>query len=254
MQIQRRTDGAQSAYFVYEDGRLLGRADTLEDALKQNLKDVEDLLVWGEVLVPCTPSKIICVGLNYQQHAAEMNKAIPQEPLLFMKPPSALLAHRGTILRPPQSKEVHYEAELAVVIRRTSKNLALEDTSSAIAGYTLFNDVTARDLQRQDVQYTRGKGFDTFAAVGPAIVTDLQPEQLHIRLRVNGEERQSSAVSDMIFSVGEIVSYVSHMMTLEPGDIIATGTPSGVGELHAGDVVEVEIDEIGVLRNDVRDL
>jgi len=253
MQIQRRTDGAQSAYFVYEQETLLGKAETLEDALNQELKPVEDLLVWGELLVPCTPTKIVCVGLNYQQHAAEMNKSIPEEPLLFMKPTSALLAHEGTIVRPPQSNEVHYEAELAVVIRQTSKNLALEEVPAAIAGYTLFNDVTARDIQRKDIQYTRGKSFDTFAAVGPTIVTDLDPERLHIRLRVNGEERQSSPVADMIFNVQQIVAYVSQMMTLEPGDIIATGTPSGVGELHDGDVVEVEIAEIGILRNDVRD-
>lgn len=253
MQIQRRSDGAQTAYFVYQDDVLLGRADSLQSALKQDLQPVEDLLVWGEILVPCEPTKIICVGLNYQQHAAEMGKALPKEPLLFMKPPSALLAHNGTIVRPPQSNEVHYEGELAVVIGTTSKNLAPEEASTAIAGYAVFNDVTARDIQRNDVQYTRGKGFDTFAALGAAIVTDLRPETLHIRTRVNGEERQSSPVSDMIFGVEAIVSYVSHMMTLEPGDVIATGTPSGVGALHAGDVVEVEIAEIGVLKNDVRD-
>lgn len=253
MQIQRRSDGAQAAYFVYEGATLLGRAESLQDALKQKLQPVDDLLVWGELLVPCTPTKIICVGLNYRGHAAEMHKELPNEPLLFMKPPSALLAHEGTILRPPESTEVHYEAELAIVIAETAKNIAVEDAASVIAGYTLLNDVTARDLQRQDVQYIRAKGFDTFAPVGPTIVTDLEPDACHIRLRVNGEERQSSPLSDMVFSVPEIIAYVSRMMTLEPGDIIATGTPSGIGELRAGDIVEVEIDEIGVLKNDVRD-
>lgn len=253
MQIQRRSDGAHAAYFVYDGDTLVGRADSLKDALNQRLQPVDDLLVWGELLVPCTPTKIICVGLNYRKHAQEMHKALPTEPLLFMKPPSALLAHQGTILRPPESQEVHYEAELAVVIAQTAKHIVVEDAASVIAGYTLLNDVTARDLQRKDVQYIRAKGFDTFAPVGPTIVTDLEPEACHIRLRVNGEERQSSPVSDMVFSVEEIVAYVSRMMTLEPGDIIATGTPSGVGELRAGDVVEVEIEEIGVLKNDVRD-
>lgn len=253
MQIERRSNGSEKAYFVTENQELLGSAQTLQDALARRVTPVENPEAWTTRLVPCEPTKIVCIGLNYRQHAEEMSKSIPDAPLMFLKPPSALLADGGTIVRPAVSKEVHYEAELAVVIAQTSKDLAIEDVPRAIAGYTLFNDVTARDLQRKDVQYTRGKGFDTFAVVGPRIVTGIAPDALEIRLRLNGETRQSSPVSDMIFSVHELVAYVSQMMTLMPGDVIATGTPSGVGELHAGDVVEVEIEEIGVLRNAVRD-
>lgn len=251
MQLQRRNDGTTNVYFMLEDGEIRGKSTTFEAAVSADFLPAHDANPAGPLLVPCEPTKIICIGLNYRQHAEEMNKEIPAEPLIFSKPPSSLLAHDGAIVLPLESSEVHYEAELAVVIAKRCRRVKAADADSVILGYTLLNDVTARDLQRKDVQYTRGKGFDTFAPVGPQIVTGLRPENLHIVLRVNGEVRQSSPVSDMIFSVAEIIEHVSAAMTLEAGDIIATGTPSGVGELHDGDVVEVEIAEIGVLRNTV---
>lgn len=253
MQLQRRTENGSPYYFVYEGETLRGKASRFVDAIAGVLEPAEQASTLAAPLVPCEPSKIICIGLNYRQHAEEMGKAIPEEPLVFSKPPSSLLADQGEIVLPLESEEVHYEGELAVVIGRRCRRVKAQDAASVIFGYTLLNDVTARDLQRKDVQYTRGKGFDTFAPVGPRIVTGLDPNALEIELRVNGEVRQSSPVSDMIFSVAQIIEHVSAVMTLEPGDIIATGTPSGVGALKHGDVVEVEIAEIGVLRNTVRD-
>lgn len=255
MQLERCRDGESLVYLLTLDDGSTGTAATFAEAIAGAVTAVDSTraaLLRRHVVAPCEPSKIICVGLNYRQHAAEMGKDIPPEPLLFSKPPSSLLAPEGTVLLPAESQEVHYEGELAIVIGQRCRRVAAEDAHTVIFGYTLLNDVTARDLQRKDVQYTRGKGFDTFAPVGPRIVAGLTPSALHIRLRVNGIERQSSSVSDMIFSVEEIIAHVSAAMTLEPGDIIATGTPSGVGALHDGDLVEVEIAEIGVLRNSVK--
>ena len=256
MQLERRDLSTHSLWLVYRDGVPVGVTPNFKHALQGRLNPSEELITLAQnspLQTPTAPSKIICIGLNYRKHAEEMNKEIPAEPLIFSKPPSAILNPDGTILRPPESQEVHYEGELAIVIGERCRRVPKEEAHRVIAGYTLLNDVTARDLQRRDVQYTRGKGFDTFAPFGPRIVPGLDPKQLHITLRVNGEVRQSSPVSDMIFSVEELIAHVSNAMTLEPGDIIATGTPSGVGELHAGDVVEVEIPEIGVLRNVVAD-
>ena len=208
-----------------------------------------------ELLVPCEPTKVVCVGLNYVHHAHEMNKEVPEEPLLFMKPTSALNAHGGSIKLPASSEMVHHEGELAIVIGRKAQHVGVEDAMSYVFAYTCANDVTARDIQRRESRYTRAKGFDTFCPLGPALVTAnrFDPANHRIELRVNGEVRQESGLDDLIWKVPEIVSFVSEVMTLEPGDVILTGTPSGVGELHRGDVVEVEIDGIGVLRNDVID-
>lgn len=251
MQLQRRSDGETSRYFVFRHGELLGHALHLDDVLLDRLDRAPSALIDAPLTVPCEPSKIICIGLNYRKHAEEMGKELPAEPLIFSKPPSSLLPDGGMIELPSLSEEVHYEGELAVVIGRRCRDVRASEAEAYILGYTLLNDVTARDLQRRDVQYTRGKGFDTFAPVGPQIVSGLRPEDLQLELRVNGELRQSSPVSDMIFSVAEIVEHVSAVMTLELGDIIATGTPSGVGALSEGDEVSVTIPEIGVLRNTV---
>lgn len=255
MQLQRCRDGERSVYLLQDSSGSFRRAVSFEEALTgggEPVSATDAARLQQQLLVPCEPSKIICIGVNYRKHAEEMNKQVPDEPLVFSKPPTSLLPHDGTIILPLESEEIHYEAELAVVIGKRCRRVAAEDAQSVIFGYTLMNDVTARDLQRRDVQFTRAKGFDTFAPTGPAIVTGLTSSALHIRLRVNGEERQSSPVSDMIFSVEQIIAHVSAVMTLEPGDIIATGTPSGVGELRDGDVVEVEIAGIGVLRNRVQ--
>jgi 2-keto-4-pentenoate hydratase/2-oxohepta-3-ene-1,7-dioic acid hydratase in catechol pathway len=206
----------------------------------------------AHVLCPVTPSKIVCVGRNYAAHAKELGHDIPSEPLLFLKAPSALVGPGGFVLLPPESTRVEHEAELAVVIGARAKNIPREDALKVVFGYTVACDVTARDLQRKDVQFTRSKSFDTFCPVGPWIETDLDPSDLRLTCRVNGEVRQDASTREMLFDVPTVVSYVSRMMTLEPGDLILTGTPEGVGPLEAGDALEVEVAGVGVLALGVR--
>jgi 2-keto-4-pentenoate hydratase/2-oxohepta-3-ene-1,7-dioic acid hydratase in catechol pathway len=199
------------------------------------------------------PGKIIGVGRNYVEHAAELGNAVPQQPLLFLKPPSAVIGDGDVIMLPPESIQVEYEGEIGVVIGRALRRATEADARAAIAGITCVNDVTARDLQRSDEQWTRAKGFDTFCPIGPRLVAvdPARLTELEVRCRVNGVERQHGRARDMVFGILALVVYISHVMTLEPGDLIATGTPSGVGPLRAGDVVEVEIPGVGVLRNPV---
>jgi len=214
----------------------------------------ETLVPWDEVtlLAPVIPSKVVCVGRNYADHATEMGGDVPAEPVIFLKPATAVVGPGARIVYPPTSREVHHEAELAVVIGRLARNVRPEDAESHIFGYTAANDVTARDLQRRDGQWTRAKGFDTFCPLGPAIETELDPgERLAVIARVNGDVRQAGFTSDMVFGVPDLVAFVSSVMTLLPGDVILTGTPSGVGPVVPGDLVEVEIDGIGVLANRV---
>ncbi|HEX7317839.1 MAG TPA: fumarylacetoacetate hydrolase family protein [Pyrinomonadaceae bacterium] len=207
----------------------------------------------ARLLPPVAPSKIVCVGRNYREHAAELGNQMPSEPLLFLKAPSAIIGDGDAVELPEFSRRVEHEGELAVVIGRRCRRLATdEDPLAYVLGYTCVNDVTARDLQRKDVQFTRGKSFDTFCPVGPYIVTGLDPSDLKVETRVNGEVRQSGRTSAMAFPVHEIIRYISHAMTLEPGDLIATGTPAGVGPLLDGDVCEVEVEGVGTLRNNVR--
>jgi 2-keto-4-pentenoate hydratase/2-oxohepta-3-ene-1,7-dioic acid hydratase in catechol pathway len=202
-------------------------------------------------LTPCQPSKIVAVGLNYRDHAEEMKLPLPQEPVLFLKPSTAIIAHDEEIIYPSMSKRVDYEAELGVVIKKRAKNVTEKEARDYILGYTCFNDVTARDLQKKDGQYTRAKGFDTFAPLGPCIETSVDPVQNTIESFVNGERRQLSNTKEMIFSVPYLISFISHVMTLLPGDVIATGTPAGIGPLNTGDIVEVRIEGIGTLQNKV---
>lgn len=206
-----------------------------------------------ELLPPTLPSKIVCIGQNYRKHAEEMGKPIPDEPLIFLKPPSALNAHDKHIFLPPVSNDVQHESELALVIGKTLSRATEEEAEAGIFALTCFNDVTARDIQRKEIQHTRAKGFDTFACAGPWMVRtrDLSAADLQIQCLVNGEVRQQGRTSDMIFSPARLVSFISQGMTLLPGDLISTGTPSGVGRLSSGDVVEVEIEGIGRLRNPV---
>ncbi len=204
------------------------------------------------LLTPTQPSKIICVGLNYRDHALERNKPIPEEPLLFLKPPSALLAPGLQITLPALSQRVDPEGELAIVMGEAASRIgSQEEAGRCILGYSCFNDVTARDLQDKDVQYTRAKGFDTFAPYGPCIAIGVDPSDLAITTRVNGEVRQNSRTSQLIFNPLYLVWYVSQIMTLLPGDVISTGTPSGIAPIQSGDVIEVEIESIGMLRNSV---
>ena len=205
----------------------------------------------AQLLAPVFPTKVVAVGRNYADHAAELGNEVPDEPLIFLKPPTSIIGPGSAIVLPPVSDEVHHEAELAVVVGKVARKVKAEDASSFIIGYTAANDVSARDLQRSDGQWTRAKGFDTFCPLGPALETELDPQGLEVVCRVNGDVRQQATTDDMIFGVGEILEYVSSIMTLLPGDVILTGTPSGVGPIEAGDFVEVEIERIGILGNPV---
>ena len=198
-----------------------------------------------------SPSKVIGIGQNYRAHAAEMGKGIPEEPLMFLKPLSAIIVDGAAIERPAGYERVDFEGELGVVIGKRARRVTREQALDYVEGYTIVNDVTVRDLQKKDGQWTRAKGFDTFCPIGPRVVPGLDPSKLHLTTRVNGVVKQDSPTSDLIFDVPTLISFVSQHMTLEPGDIISTGTPSGVGNLNPGDVVEVEISGIGVLRNPV---
>lgn len=201
-----------------------------------------------------TPSKIVCVGRNYADHAKELGNPLPMEPLLFLKPPSALIGDGEAIILPPESERVEHEGEIAVVIGKRMRKVSETQALQGIAGIVCANDVTARDLQQRDGQWTRAKGFDTFCPVGPRVVplTELPPwDQLEVVCRVNGTVRQRGRARDMAFPIPSLLSYISRIMTLEAGDIVLTGTPSGVAPLVAGDVVEVEVSGVGVLRNPV---
>lgn len=197
------------------------------------------------------PSKIVCVGRNYADHARELGNEVPSAPLLFLKPPSAIIGNGERIILPPESERVEFEAEIGVVIGRRMHRARPEDAERWIQGFVCLNDVTARDLQKSDGQWSRAKGFDTFCPVGPRIAEGLDWRGLEVIGRVNGEERQRAPSSAMVFSIPHLLAYISGVMTLEPGDLVATGTPAGVGQLRPGDVVEVEIPGVGVLRNPV---
>ena len=214
--------------------------------------DANLLLSDLELVLPCQPSKIVAIGRNYPEHVAEMNDDLPTYPLIFMKPPSALITNGEAILIPAQSKRVEHEAELAIVVGKKAKNLDQKNVSEAIYGYTIANDVTARDLQELDGQWTRAKGFDTFCPLGPWIDTEFDSSDAMISCHVNNALRQMTSTKDMIFNPRQLMIYVSSIMTLYPGDLILTGTPAGVGPLVNGDMVTVHIDGLGTLVNPVR--
>lgn len=251
--------------FTTNDARL-ARYGLIEGASINLLQDnwspgADSLEPTGEVVrledvrlsSPVAPTKVVCVGRNYRDHAAELGNQMPDEPLLFLKPLSAVIGHEEVIELPAASRRVEHEGELGVVIGRRMRDVNDdEDPLAYVLGYTCVNDVTARDLQRRDVQFTRAKSFDTFCPVGPYITGGLDPLDLKVETRVNGEVRQSARTSAMAFPVPYLLRYISRIMTLEPGDLIATGTPAGVGPLLAGDTVEVEVEGVGTLRNGVR--
>lgn len=227
-------------------GRLEGETAVAADGRSFPMADVR-------LLAPVTPSKIVCVGRNYAEHAKELGNAVPTEPLIFLKPPSSLNTPGGAIVYPAISTHLSYEGEVGLVIGRRARHVKAADAWDYIAGLTIVNDVTARDLQKKDGQWTRGKGFDTFCPVGPWWVPkeEIEFDGLRVTTRVNGEMKQDAPVTDMIFSPGAILQFVTEFMTLEPGDLIATGTPPGVGALQVGDVVTVEVTNLGVLENTV---
>lgn len=206
-------------------------------------------LAEAKLLAPCTPSKIVALGVNYRSHGEEMSHRIPAEPLIFIKPPTAVIGPEADIIYPPSSQRVDYEGELGVVIGKRTRPVPAPEAGEFIFGYTCVNDVTARDIQARDKQWTRAKGFDTFCPIGPCIETELDPRNLTLETRLNGERKQHTTTADLIFPVDELVSFISQVMTLLPGDVIATGTTSGVGPMQPGDTVEVEIEGIGTLGN-----
>jgi len=215
-------------------------------------KEAETPLADVKLLAPSEPTKILCVGRNYVEHAKELGNEVPKIPLIFMKPPSSVISNGDTIILPPQSAQVEHEAELVVVIGKRGRHITTENARKHILGYTVGNDVTARDLQKSDGQWTRAKGFDTFCPFGPWIDTEFDPADAVVTCRVNGQMRQMASTRDMVFNVGVLISYISSVMTLESGDLIFTGTPSGVGQLKDGDEVSVEIEGLGEIKNKVK--
>ncbi len=254
MRIARFALGDAIRYGIVDDTELVVLAG---DPLFAGFDTTGQRVPLGDValLAPVIPrSKIIAVGRNYREHAAEFGNEAPGEPLLFLKPNTSVIGPGDAIVRPPQSQQTDFEGELAVVIGRVTKNVTADAALDHVFGYTIANDVTARDLQRSDGQWSRAKGFDTFCPLGPAIETDFDPDgDARLVARVNGEVRQDAPISDMVHSVADIIAYASAAFTLLPGDVILTGTPAGVGPFQAGDTVEVEIAGLGTLRNTVRD-
>lgn len=252
--VRFQQDNIEKNGVLYEEG-IKELSCPINHAFKSS--EVETFLEEGEIyqvnevkiLPPVKPSKVICVGLNYREHGQELDMEIPEEPVLFIKPSTSVIGHLDPIIYPPSSKQVDYEAELAVVISKNAHSVEEKDAEQYIGGYTVLNDVTARDLQRKDTQWTRAKSFDTFCPIGPFIETDIDPSNLNISLKLNGEVKQDSNTKNMIFKPQRLVSFMSNVMTLYPGDVIATGTPPGVGSMDVGDTVEVDIENIGALKN-----
>jgi 2-keto-4-pentenoate hydratase/2-oxohepta-3-ene-1,7-dioic acid hydratase in catechol pathway len=209
--------------------------------------DIENV----KIKPPVLPSKIICVGLNYIDHAKELQMDIPDEPIIFIKPSTSVIGHLDNIIYPKSSNQVDYEVELGIVISKEAFNVKEKDSDEFVGGYTILNDVTARDIQKKDIQWTRAKSFNTFAPIGPWIDTDLDPTKQKISLKLNGKLKQNSNTKNMIFGVTELIEFVSNIMTLKPGDVIATGTPPGVGSMDIGDTVQAQIKDIGTLENNV---
>ncbi|MGB7924716.1 MAG: fumarylacetoacetate hydrolase family protein [Pyrinomonadaceae bacterium] len=246
-------DFFQPHYGIIEDEAVRPLIDADAFGSRPRVRSEQIPLAEVRLLAPVAPTKIVCVGRNYREHAAELGNPMPEAPLLFLKAPSAIIASGESIELPPESAQVELEGELGVVIgRQVSRLDETDDPLAYVLGYTCLNDVTARDLQRADVQFTRGKSFDTFCPVGPYIETGVDPLDVEVWTRLNGETRQRARTSQMAFSVPFLVRYISRMMTLQPGDLIATGTPAGVSKLSPGDRVEIEIEGVGVLRNEVK--
>ena len=251
--IYRLRDAARSFYAIERAGTLYRAAgDDIFDGLAPG-EPIPSGLAGATILAPVRPSKIVCVGLNYRKHAAEVNKPLPAEPLLFIKPSTSVLDPDAPIKLPPGVGRVDYEAELAVVIGRRAHRVPRARAWDYILGLTCLNDVTARDLQNKESQYTRCKGFDTFAPLGPCIATGLNGAPRGVEGWLNGERRQASTTGDLIFGIDHLVEFITFVMTLEPGDVISTGTPSGIGPMTAGDVVTVRVEGVGDLRNQVED-
>ena len=250
MKIIRYQDGSRQAWGVVEEDRTVRRAtgtpfvDLEPGGRVGSLDEIQ-------LLAPVAPSKIICVGRNYREHAAELGNPVPEEPLLFLKPPSAIVAAGDDVIYPALSRRVDHEAELVVVIGRTAHRVGSSDAWSVVGGYTCGNDVTARDIQKSDGQWTRGKGFQTFCPLGPWVETDFDPSDVRIKCTVNGDTRQDGRTGAMIFDIPYLIEYISRFCRLEPGDVIMTGTPEGVGPVEVGDAMTVQVEGLGSLSNRV---
>jgi 2-keto-4-pentenoate hydratase/2-oxohepta-3-ene-1,7-dioic acid hydratase in catechol pathway len=250
MKIVRFDQEGRSGYGVLDGEKIL----PIWENPFAGITETGETLVLSDVtlLAPCEPSKIVALGLNYRDHAAEFGHQVPEEPLIFLKPSTAVIGPEAAIIYPKMSRRVDYEAELAVVIGKTAHRVREDDALEYVLGYTCFNDVTARDLQKKDGLFTRAKGFDTFAAMGPWIETAIgDPDNVMVEAYLNGEPRQHASTSNMVFGVRRLIAFISEVMTLLPGDVISTGTPSGIGPMRLGDVVEVRVEGIGTLRNRV---
>lgn len=250
MQLARYQQGKEPGRYAWVLGDQIGPLEGTPFEEYRRL-ELEHPLDSVRLLPPIIPGKIVCVGRNYEDHVREMNNKVPEIPILFLKPPSALIGLGDPILLPPQSSQVDHEAELAVVIGKIARWVKPEEAGEYILGYTIANDVTARDLQRKDGQWTRAKGFDSFCPLGPWIETEFDPSDAMITCHVNDEMRQMASTKDLIFTVPQLVGFISSVMTLLPGDLILTGTPAGVGPILPGDSVSVNINGIGTLRNPV---
>ena len=250
MKIVRFDQEGRSGYGVLDGEKIL----PIWENPFAGITEIGETLVLSDVtlLAPCEPSKIVALGLNYRDHAAEFGHQVPEEPLIFLKPSTAVIGPEAAIIYPKMSRRVDYEAELAVVIGETAHRVREDDALKYVLGYTCLNDVTARDLQKKDGLFTRAKGFDTFAAMGPWIETAIgDPDNVMVEAYLNGEPRQHASTSNMVFGVRRLIAFISEVMTLLPGDVISTGTPSGIGPMRPGDVVEVRVEGIGTLRNQV---
>lgn len=250
MRLVRFALGDRTGYAILEGEKLFPIWDTPFRGMAKTgeLFTLEDIAF----LAPCEPSKIVALGLNYRDHAAEFGRPVPEEPLIFLKPNTAVIGPEADIVYPAMSRRVDYEAELGVVMGQTARRVPEDRALDHVLGYTCFNDVTARDLQKKDGLFTRAKGFDTFAPLGPWIETEIaDPDNLTVEAYLNGERRQHSNTNNMVFSVSQLIAFISRIMTLLPGDVIATGTPAGIGPLRPEDVVEVRVQGIGTLRNRV---
>ncbi len=250
MKLIRYLSNKGPLYGILEKGVIKGLEGDIFTGFMQQGEDTVNI-DHVRVLPPVLPSKVIAVGLNYRDHAAELGQAIPDEPVLFMKPSTSIIGNNEEIVYPPSATRVDYEAELAAVVKKKARHIKEENAAEYILGYTCLNDVTARDLQQKDGQWTRSKSFDTFCPIGPVIETDMNPDTAQIYSRVNETLRQSSNTKNFIFCMFRLFSFVSHIMTLFPGDIVTTGTPSGIGALQPGDTVEIEVEGIGILKNSV---
>ncbi len=247
MKIVRFTTGFTTEFGVLYEDAVMSIVDAPFEKIKETNRHyrISDI----RLLAPCLPSKIIALGANYPGHAEEMKSAPPDEPLIFIKPATSVIGPEDKIIYPKASQRVDYEGELGVVINSITRQVSKEQARHHILGYTCVNDVTARDLQAKDVQWTRAKSFDTFCPIGPCIETEIDPSNISLETCLNGITRQKASTSQLIFPIYELVSFISHIMTLLPGDVIATGTPAGVGPMYPGDTIEIKIEGIGTLRN-----